>query len=125
MTTGSARVADEAGVDVADDRCEQSGDGRAGERVVGDLAHGGRIGAELRRHLLGDAPGEIVAEHRVLEDVVGQTFGAGRDERGAADPPSAERDRADHEADDDQDGGDRSAHGREYRGRTSLRSMHR
>ncbi len=35
------------------------------------------IGAELRGHLLGDAPGEIVAEHRVLEDVVGQTLRSG------------------------------------------------
>ena len=51
---------------------------RPGQGGVGHAADDDRVGAELRRDLLGDAPGQVVAQDRISEDVVGQALGAGR-----------------------------------------------
>ena len=78
---------DQPGVDVAEHGSEQGGDLGAGERGVGDPAHGERVGAELRGHLLRDAPREIAAEDRVGKDVGGQTLCPRGDEGGPPHPP--------------------------------------
>ena len=46
--------------------------------VVGHPSYRDDVGAELGRDLVGDAPGEVVAEDRIGEDVVGQTVRSGR-----------------------------------------------